>query len=289
MTALTNDRARGSTADVRARRLSVPVAAATTIYLGALVALNLAGYAVPASADPSLTVIGVAAERAENTTAAGYGSAGQISIAVERGTFRFTNGSSTAAITEADIGRVVWAADDATLSRTNPIGALPAVGRVAEIEGSDVMVEVGLLNRGDGYVQDLLIVAGADLSTTGQNRFVKLNSSGAVVLADTAGEIALGVLINAPASGAVAIVRRRGQVRALFSAAVAENVLVAVTATSGKAKAAVTAKCDASGSSATAAITGSFCMGMTLEESTGDDDLALIDLHPSGALPGTLA
>jgi DNA mismatch repair ATPase MutL len=56
-----------------------------------------------------------------------------------------------------------------------------------------------------------------------------------------------------------------------------------------KAKAAVTTKCDASGASATAALTGSFCMGMTLEESTGDDDLALIDVHPSGALPGTLA
>jgi hypothetical protein len=97
------------------------------------------------------------------------------------------------------------------------------------------------------------------------------------------------VLLNAPNTGAVAIVRRRGPARVIFSAAVAENALVAVTVTTGKAKAAVTTKCDASGASATAALTGSFCMGMTLEESTGDDDLALIDVHPSGALPGTLA
>lgn len=289
MTALAQDRARASTPDVQARRLSLPVAASTTIYQGALVALNLSGYAVPASADPSLTVVGVAEANVTNTTAAGYGSAGALQVSVQRGTFAFTNSSSTAAITEADIGRVVYAADDATVSRTNPIGALPAVGRVVEMEGSSVMVEVGLLNRGQDGVLDLLIVAGEDLSTTGQYRFVALNSSGAVVLAATAGMIGLGVLLNAPASGAVAIVRRRGLVRVVFSAAVAENVLVAVTASTGKAKAAVTTKCDASGSSATAALTGSFCMGMTLEESTGDDDLALIDLHPSGALPGTLA
>jgi hypothetical protein len=267
-------------------RLACGLAAAARVYQGALVALNQAGTLVPASADNSLFVVGVAEEEKDNTS----GAASALSLVPRRGCFPFANSATTDALSAADVGRPCYVVDDTTVARTNPIGARPVAGIVAGIDADGgVLVEVGSQSRDHNGNCDHLVLAGADLSSTGQNRFVSLNSSGAAVLAATAGMIAFGVLLNAPASGAVAIVRRRGLCRVVFSAAVAENILVAVTATSGKAKAAVTAKCDASGASATAAITGSFCMGMTLEESTGDDDLALIDLHPSGALPGTLA
>ena len=287
MTAATENRLTEQRGDQPlARKLPpLPVAAATHIFLGVLVALNASGYVVPASADPSLRVLGVAEEEVDNST----GAAGDLTCKIARGIFGFVNGASTAAVSNSHIGRFCYASDDITLSITNPIGTLPVAGRVYQVDSDGVVwIEVGAHPDQDRGASDLFIVTAADLRTK-QNLFVALDSSGLVVLAATAGQIALGVLLNAPNTGAVAIVRRRGPARVIFSAAVAENALVAVTVTTGKAKAAVTTKCDASGASATAALTGSFCMGMTLEESTGDDDLALIDVHPSGALPGTLA
>lgn len=263
----------------------MPVAASTHIYEGTMVALSLSGYLVPASADPTLRVIGVAQGEADNST----GSAGAITCKVSVGIYGFDNSASTSAVSDTHVGRFVFAADDQTVSLLNAIGSFPVAGRVVDVDGSVVYVEVGAHPDQQLGALDLFVVAAEDLSTTGQKRFVALNSSGLVVLAATAGMIALGVLLNAPASGAVAIVRRRGPARVTFSASVNPNLMVAVTATSGKAKAAVTTKCDASGASATAALTGSFCMGMTLEAATGDNDDALIDVHPSGALPGTLA
>lgn len=269
-----------------ARRLPpMPVAASTIIYQGTLVALTLLGYLVPASADPTLRVLGRAEEYVDNSA----GAAGAKTCKVKRGVFGFTNSGTTAAVVDLDIGRYVFAVDDQTVSRTNPIGAYPVAGRVYDVDADGlVYIEVGA-DTDPNIALDLFIVAGADLSTTGQNRFVALDSAGAVVLAATAGMVALGVLINAPASGAIAIVRRRGLCRMLFEAAVAENVLIAVAVTTGRAKTAVNATCDSSGASATAAITASFVMGMTLEESTGAGDLALVDIHPSGIRPGTLA
>lgn len=286
MTALSADRVlrRSGSSAVAMKLKSLPVAASTTIYGGSIVALNQSGYAVPASAGQSLVIVGVAVAIADNSA----GSAGAISVAIERGVFSFNNSSSTSAITDADIGRVVYAADDNTVARISAIGTLPSVGKVMGLDGSDVLVEVGLLSQGEGS-HDLLIVTGADLSTTGQGRFVALNSSGAVVLAATAGQVALGVLLNAPGSGAVAIVRRRGLVRMLAEEVITEGVNIAVAVTTGRAKIAVTTKCDASGASATAALTGSYVMGLALEESSGAGDAFLVDVHPIGAIPGTLA
>lgn len=266
-------------------RLAIGLAAATHVYQGALVALNQAGNLVPASADPTLYVVGVAEEEKDNSS----GAADALSTVPRRGTFPFTNSGTTDALSTADVGRPCYVVDDTTVARTNPIGARPVAGIVAGIDASGaVLVEVGAQSGHNGNF-DHLVLAGADLSTTGQNRFVSLNSSGAAVLAATAGMVALGVLLNAPASGAVAIVRRRGLVRVLMEDTSAEGVLVAVAATTGRAKTAVRATCDASGASATAAITGSFIMGQMLEESTGAGDLALMDVHPMGCAPGTLA
>lgn len=44
-------------------------------------------------------------------------------------------------------------------------------------------------------------VAGADLSTTGQYRFVELGSGGTITVCNAAGEAAIGVLQNKPGSG----------------------------------------------------------------------------------------
>lgn len=265
---------------------ALPVAASTTIRQGVMVAINQSGYLVEASADPSLRVIGRSEEYVDNST----GSAGAETCKVKRGIFGWENSATTQALADSHVGRLCYAVDNQTVALRNPTGVYPVAGRVYDVDADGkVFVEHGVEHDQPHGVCDLFLLAGADLSTTGQNRFVALDSSGNVVLAATAGMVALGVLLNAPASGAVAIVRRRGPCRALFSANVAEGTLLAVTVTSGKAKAAVNTTCDASGASATAALTGSFIMGQALEEATGDDDLALIDVHPMGCRPGTLA
>lgn len=282
MTALSASRVlrRSGSQAVSMRLKSAPVAASTIIYGGSIVAINQAGYAVPASADPTLFVVGVAVATADNSA----GAAADVLVDIERGVFSMNNSSSTSALTDNDIGRVCYAADDNTVARITAIGTLPPVGKCMGLDGSDVLVEVGLLSQSEN-VHDLLIVAGADLSTTGQTRFVALNSSGAVVLAATAGQAALGVLLNAPASGAVAIVRRRGLVRMLAEEAITEGVNIAVAVTTGRAKIATAS----SANTGTGVITGSFVMGQALEESSGAADLFLVDIHPIGAVPGTLA
>ena len=74
--------------------MELPVAASTHIYQGTLVCLNLSGYLVPASADPSLTVVGVAQEEADNSAGAARALAGP----VERGALYVTNASAAAAV-----------------------------------------------------------------------------------------------------------------------------------------------------------------------------------------------
>lgn len=265
---------------------ALPVAAATTIRHGVMVGINLSGYLVEVSADPTIRVLGRSEAYVDNSA----GAAGAKTCKVKRGIFGWTNSATTLALADAHVGRLCYAVDNQTVALRNPLGTYPVAGRVYDVDADgQVFVEHGVENDQHPGADDLFLLAGADLSTTGQNRFVALDSAGDVVLAATAGMVAVGVLLNAPASGAVAIVRRRGRCRMLFEAAIAEGVLLAVAATTGRAKTAVNTTCDASGASATAALTGSFIMAQALEESTGAGDLALVDVHPMGCRPGTLA
>lgn len=264
----------------------MPVAASTTIRQGVMVALNLSGYLVEASADSSLRVIGRSEEEVDNSA----GSAGALTCKVKRGVFGYANGTSTQAISDIHVGRPCYALDNQTVVLRNPTGDYPYAGRVYDVDSDGlVYVEFGGTPPDAPNAHDSFLLAGANLSTTGQFRFVSLDSAGDVVLAATAGMVAFGVLQNAPASGAVAIVRRRGPSLCYSEAAIAEGVLVAVAVTTGRYKAAVNATCDASGASATAAITASFIMGQTMEASVAGGEIRLIDVHPMGCRPGTLA
>ena len=255
----------------------LPLAAAVHIFLGTMYALNSAGYVVPASADPSLRVIGVSTEEVDNSA----GIAGAKSVAGERRVEGFANSTGISAITTAHIGRTCYAVDDQTVSLTNPLGTYPVAGRVYDVERGLVFVEVGILPDDAGGVSDLHIVTAADLSTR-QGRFVALNSSGLLVLAATAGQNALGVLLNAPDNGAVGVVRRRGLARVVAEEVVTEGQNIAVAVTTGRAK--VAAAGTVSGSN----VVGSYVMGQALEESIGAGDLFLADIQPIGAVPTTL-
>lgn len=290
MTALATNtaRSREGVHPVVALAGGLPLAASTHIYVGSLVAVNAAGYVVPASADNALFVIGVAEEEVDNSV----GTAGAKTLyQIRRGSFLLANSTTTDAITDGDVGRPCYVVDDNTVARTSNGIARPPAGIVRRVDASGlVSVEVGLASRNaiEG-VTDYLYLAGADLSTTGQYLFVKLNGSSAIVLAATAGEHALGVLQNAPASGAVAIVRRRGPSRVVGGASLADGALLAVQVTTGRAKAAVGGTvAGGAGDPTSDALVASHCMGVALSDGT-DGAAMYMDVQPMGAIPTTAA
>lgn len=263
--------------------MKIGVAASTTIYRGALVMRNLTGYAVPVSSsgnfDFACRVLGVAREKVVGTTA------GAKKVSIERGVFGFVNSATTAAVTDSHVGEPCYAVDDQTVAATDGAGAYPYAGRVIRIEDSIVFVEVGTTS--EPGVEDLRLVAGADYSTTGQGLFVELNTANGVTTCNAAGEMVFGVLLNAPASGAVAIVRRRGRCKVVASASITAPALVATT-NAGKSKTAVSATADASGASATAAISGSRIAGWSRTDGA-TDTLHAIVLEPMGSVGATAA
>jgi hypothetical protein len=280
MTALAANfaRKRMGTDPVLALAFAIGLAASTRVYQGSLVAINQAGNLVPASADASLHVVGVSEDDVDNSS----GTAGALSCAPRRGAFYFVNSSSTDAITDADIGRPCFVVDDNTVARTSNGGARPVAGIVEGVDGFGVAVSVGMPGVALNGVIDLLYPAGADLSTTGQNLFVKLNGSSAIVLADTAGELALGVLQNAPANGAIARVRVQGVSKIIANATLADGAVVATTATNARAKAAVVGTVSGSNT------TGSYAMGILLADGSSGNATTML-VKPMGLIPHTAA
>lgn len=102
----------------------LPVAASTKIYANSIVAVNSSGYAVPASADTTLRVVGRARAAYDNSS----GAAGAITAEVEIGTFDYNIDSGAGAVTSADVGSAVYAKDDNTISRGNGGNTYPVAG-----------------------------------------------------------------------------------------------------------------------------------------------------------------
>lgn len=105
--------------------------AGAKIYAGALVALNTAGKAVPASDTAGLTVVG----RAEITAESGK------MVTVKTGCFLYEN-STSAAVTAAEVGKVCYVADDQTVAKTGGTNSIVA-GLVYDIDKKGVWVLVG--------------------------------------------------------------------------------------------------------------------------------------------------
>ena len=131
MAALTKDRDTPRRDDAR---YGYPVAASTRLYAGGLVALNASGYAVPASAVATLTVMGWSVSPADNST----GAAGDINVLTEtRGAIKLANDGS---ITRAHVGKKAYAVDDQTVAATDGSGTRPAAGIIKDLDASGVWV-----------------------------------------------------------------------------------------------------------------------------------------------------
>lgn len=120
-------------------RTSDPVAAATTIHAGTLIALNAAGDAVPAGIVGAGAARSVANELADNSA----GAAGDIRVEGLRGTFQFGNSAAGDLIARADIGATCYVADNQTVAKTDNTGAREVAGKVIDVDAGGVWVEVG--------------------------------------------------------------------------------------------------------------------------------------------------
>lgn len=132
MTALTKNTPRTRVGE--GRRFRDPLAAATRVFAGAMVALNAAGNAIPAI-PTAVRVRGVALAEADNSD----GLAGAASVDIERGPFLFAN-STAAPVTRAHVGANVYVVDDSTVGSASA-GTIVA-GKCLDVTPEGVVVEI---------------------------------------------------------------------------------------------------------------------------------------------------
>lgn len=133
---MTGERTTRKKAGCYSRTVIGKLAAATTIYKGALVAKNAAGYCVPAADTAGLVVVGVAMQTVVNPGAAG---ALEINIDVG-GVYKFFNLAADPVV-QADMHGIVRVGDDQSVR--NAGGTADIIAGVCElIEPDGVWVHV---------------------------------------------------------------------------------------------------------------------------------------------------
>lgn len=134
MTALTQDR---NTLRRNGDQMEPPVAAATRIFAGAMVAINASGYAVPGATATTLKAAGVAEHRADNTG----GADGDIRVRLRKSVHCFGNSAAADAIALTDIGSPCYIVDDQTVAKTDGGGTRSAAGTVFDVDAAGVWVK----------------------------------------------------------------------------------------------------------------------------------------------------
>ena len=95
-----------------------PVAATTTLFAGALAAVNSSGYIVPAADTAGLRVLGrIEPQPNLSVIDNSAGGAGDLSVTVKRGIFQLAN-DATYPVTAAYLGKPVYVKDDSTVCVT---------------------------------------------------------------------------------------------------------------------------------------------------------------------------
>lgn len=117
--------------------LSLPVKAGVKIYAGSLVVID-AGYAAPARTAVGLIAIGRAEETVDNTT----GAAGDESVEVRRGAYKYKNSAAADLIAQADVGKDCYIVDDETVAKTDGTATRSKAGKVLSIDSDGVYVEI---------------------------------------------------------------------------------------------------------------------------------------------------
>jgi hypothetical protein len=131
---LTNDR---NTPYRKTELVPVPVASGVKIYAGALVVVNAAGFAAPGTAAATLTYLGRAEERVDNSNGV---NGGAIVMVRRNCAFKWSNHISDV-VTQADFGKTCYVVDDQTVAKTSAGGTRSPAGRVLGLDLDGVWVE----------------------------------------------------------------------------------------------------------------------------------------------------
>ena len=134
MAALTTDI---STPERNGRNFIFPVAARTTIFGGAIVAIGADGLAIPAKTATGLKGVGCAAERAVN-----LGESGEVTVRVLKGIFLWDNSAGADAIAKKNIGETCYMVDDHTVALTDGSAKRSPAGKIADVDDQGVWVEI---------------------------------------------------------------------------------------------------------------------------------------------------
>lgn len=136
MTALNADR---NTPSRDGELLTLDVAASTKIFAGSIVMIDSSGNANDGDTATGCFGIGRAEEQVDNSS----GSAGDKTVTVRCGIFRFGNSSSGDAIARDDIGKPCYIVDDQTVALTNGGATRSVAGRVVDVDSAGVWVRLG--------------------------------------------------------------------------------------------------------------------------------------------------
>jgi hypothetical protein len=197
---------------------SFTIAANAQVFPGGMACLS-GGYLVDAQGAPAgAQVVGVVVssfiDQLNNLTGNAVGNsglAGAFNVTVRQAVFDMASGTGSDLITTANLGQDCYAIDDETVGLTDgSVGAVggatlrPYAGKIVGIDpvSGQVQVLVGFVTRGQSLF--FQAVATAALSV-GQIVAFDAGNPGNVVAA-TAGQIACGVVQNAPAIGGQALV-----------------------------------------------------------------------------------
>jgi len=133
--------------------VSLTVASNVVIYAGSIVCVNSAGKAVPGADSSGYAVVGRAESTVDNRTAV-YSATAKISA--RKGVFRWANAD---AITIADVGKLVYVTDDATVNKTGG-GQNIIAGTVYDIDSDGVWVDTGKIGPSGAATPASLAVSG---------------------------------------------------------------------------------------------------------------------------------
>lgn len=133
MPALTADRkSKHTTSD----DLTLPVAADTVIYSGALVGMNTSGFAVPGGTNATDVIVGFNfGERVDNTG----GAAGAVDVDIKKGIAIFANSGANALTRAGHLGDPCYAEDDQTVGSSAT--GNPVAGTVHQVDADGVWVK----------------------------------------------------------------------------------------------------------------------------------------------------
>lgn len=149
--------------------LSFTVAAATTLYKGALVGIDASGLANDATASPLLRVTGIAKEQATSGE----------TVNVEQGVFYFKNSAGGDAIAADDFGKPCYAVDDQTVALTQGegTGLRPLAGTIVGYDATKgVAVLVGAVNHGARVQKIEQVIEHSDLTAAATSEAIALGT-----------------------------------------------------------------------------------------------------------------